>query len=203
MRLACLVAALLIFNTLCLAQEQHFATGPSYLQIQPPLVPPSTIATPSYSLPAAQEVLPAEGPSYLLPAANPMFARPIAPPTMSLQAEMAPQPTPHEYDGSEFEVINATPELPPQADLYPIFYGTPPVQEIIVSFRETAEERAAQSGLPLSIIQSGVVELTDAASLRLRGYGVTLPEAAAYWKTRKTSTRVYTNADIERLHARD
>ena len=38
-------------------------------------------------------------------------------------------------------------------------------------------------------------------ALRERGYGVTLPEAAARQKARiRPGTRVYTNADIDRLH---
>jgi len=38
--------------------------------------------------------------------------------------------------------------------------------------------------------------------LKLRGYGVTLPEASAYWKTHKAAaSHHYTNTDIERLRA--
>jgi hypothetical protein len=42
--------------------------------------------------------------------------------------------------------------------------------------------------------------MTDAQSLRQRGYGVPLGDAAAFWKTHKPGApRVYTNIDIQRL----
>jgi hypothetical protein len=54
--------------------------------------------------------------------------------------------------------------------------------------------------LPASIVNSGVTAMTDAQSLRQRGYGVPLGDAAAFWKTHKPGApRVYTNIDIQRL----
>ncbi len=56
--------------------------------------------------------------------------------------------------------------------------------------------------LPASIVDLGVIGITDPQSLRLRGYGIALGDAASFWKAHKRrATHVYTNADIERLHA--
>jgi len=105
---------------------------------------------------------------------------------------------------TENEAVAAVPEFLPQADLFPIYYGAPRVSFIEVSFREPGEKSAVLNPLPISFVETGVVELTDTQSLRLRGYGVTLPEAAAYWKAHHVSPpRVYTNADTERLRPRD
>jgi hypothetical protein len=83
-----------------------------------------------------------------------------------------------------------------QADLMPIYYGVPRVNVVEISAPETSPKT-----FPASIANVGVTEMTDPTSLRQRGFGVTLPEAASYWKTNKRpASRVYTNRDIERLH---
>jgi hypothetical protein len=105
---------------------------------------------------------------------------------------------------AENETVAPVPEFLPQADLFPIYYGAPRVSFIDLSFREPGEKSASLHPLPVSFIETGVVETTDMQSLRLRGYGVTLPEAATYWKARHVSPpHVYTNADTERLRPRD
>jgi hypothetical protein len=59
----------------------------------------------------------------------------------------------------------------------------------------------APAGLPASIINVGVQETVDAQELRLRGYGVTVSEASAFWKVHKPrAVRVFTNRDVEKLH---
>jgi hypothetical protein len=43
--------------------------------------------------------------------------------------------------------------------------------------------------------------MIDTQTLREWGYGVTLGEIASFWKSHKPHTpRVYTNADVDRLH---
>lgn len=138
------------------------------------------------------------GPSYLLTNGSPLFARSIATPTLFIHTEMVPQPTPVNISASEEEFLESLPPLPPP-DLFPIFYGVPVPQEIYVSFRETSERHFEGGLLPRSIADNGG-EITTIAALNLRGYGVTLPQAAAYWKTHeKHAARVYTNADINQL----
>jgi hypothetical protein len=45
--------------------------------------------------------------------------------------------------------------------------------------------------------------MTDASSLRERGYGITLGEVAAFWKAHKSqATHVYTESDLQRLRDR-
>jgi len=47
----------------------------------------------------------------------------------------------------------------------------------------------------------GVEQTTDAQELRGRGLGVTVGEAASFWKKHKVAAaHLYTNRDIERLH---
>jgi uncharacterized protein YebE (UPF0316 family) len=44
--------------------------------------------------------------------------------------------------------------------------------------------------------------MTTVQELRERGYGVTVVEGAAYGRAKtRRATRVYTNADIDRLHS--
>lgn len=57
------------------------------------------------------------------------------------------------------------------------------------------------ASLPASIVNVGVTEMLDPHALRARDYGMDVGEVAAYWKSHKLhASRVYTNADIERLH---
>jgi len=149
----------------------------------------------------------AAGPQYLL-TGSPLLAHSIATPTLSLDAPLPP------VESASVSVPEASTELPSitnpqlehQADLIPIYYGpdnhysvsTASVVEI--SFPEGATESSA--ALPASIVESGVVEVVDAQALRIRGHGVTVAEAAAYWKTHKlTARRSFTNEDVKRLHS--
>jgi hypothetical protein len=132
------------------------------------------------------------------------FLRPISTPSLSFSDPPlevgASNATGVLIAGAENQVV-----LPPQAvalpriDLFPILYGQPPVQKIEINFSETS---SASAPIPASIAEDGVVQLTTPQALRQRGYGVTVAEAAAYSKARAThATRVYTNADIDRLHS--
>jgi hypothetical protein len=146
------------------------------------------------------------GPQYLMNYGSPIFARPIATPSLSLDTPVvASETTPHDTTTApDNETVADIPGFQPQIDLFPIYYGVPRVSVIGLSFREPGERSASLHPLPISFLEPGVVELTDMQSLRLRGYGVTLPEAAAYWKNHHVSRpRVYTNADTERLRSRD
>jgi len=81
-------------------------------------------------------------------------------------------------------------------NFFSFYYGAPYVIEI--SFNE---ESSSRRELPASILDPGVWQITTPQALRERGFGVTLPEAAAYGKSHpRHSTHVYTNADIDRVH---
>jgi hypothetical protein len=151
---------------------------------------------------AAQDSNFAVGPQYLMNYGSPIFAQPIATPSLSLDTPVVASETISEDNvpAPDNETVAAISEFLSQVDLFPIYYGTPRVSVIELSFREPGERSASLHPLPISFSESGVVEITDMQSLRLRGYGVTLPEAAAYWKAQHVSLpRVYTNADTERL----
>jgi hypothetical protein len=153
-------------------------------------------------LSAAQDTNFAVGPQYLMTSGSPLFARPIATPTLSFetQAGASAAVTDHVATGND-EALASGLEDQRQTALLSIYYGVPRVSVVEISFREPSEARLA---LPASIVDSGVVELTDVQSLRLLGYGSTLPEAAAHWKNHKAvAQHRYTNEDIERLRNRE
>jgi hypothetical protein len=167
----------------------------------------------------AQDTSFSAGPQYLL-TGSPLLARSIATPTLSLNAPLPPvEPgsfnipeaasvaTAEGASEATAEVAFTTnPQLAHQADLIPVYYGfdthyrASTASAIEISFPERAAEASAE--LPASIVESGVTELVDAQALRVRGHGVTVAEAAAYWKTHKLpARRNLTNEDVKRLHA--
>lgn len=153
---------------------------------------------------AAQDTNFSVGPQYLMTSGSPLFARPIATPSLSFETAM-PQAGPIEATAEpapapQVEVISALLDAQRQMALMSIYYGIPTMNVIEISFREPAGEETLQPALPVSITESGVTELTDAEALRQRGYGVTLPEAAQQWNSgKRAAPHVYTNSDVERL----
>jgi hypothetical protein len=143
---------------------------------------------------AAQETSFAEGPAYLSLTGTTML-RPIATPMLSLDASLPTVPNVPEIGppvtGQPFV---ANPEVANQPDLFPIYYGYPPVPVIELVNTESTPE------LPASITGVGITTFMDEQTLQRSGYGVTVGEAAAYWKEHKPPvSRVYTNNDIQRL----
>jgi hypothetical protein len=103
------------------------------------------------------------------------------------------------FAGAENQTV--TPPLAvtlPSLNLLPIFYGPSQAQVIEIS---SAESAAGAGDLPISITESGVVQMTTAQALNDRGIRVTLASAAAHSKAAAShGSRVYTNADVERFH---
>jgi hypothetical protein len=134
------------------------------------------------------------GPQYLVPPNHTMFLRPIATPSMSLDA---PLPGPTSLPPVS-QTVTDQPHVPvyepaSQPDLFPIYYGYPSTPVVELTGTPPSE-------LPASLNEAGFVELSDPESLRQMGFGKAPAEAASFWKTHKrTSPRVYTNADIQRL----
>jgi hypothetical protein len=143
----------------------------------------------------------ANGPQYLMNNGSPLFARSISTPSLSFQT-----PLPEANEGStsssapDYAESSITPTaIERTADLPRIYYGGPVVSMVEITGGESITEKIS-GPLSVSIVNTGVSTITDVHSLRLRGYGITLPEAAAYWKVHKTpASRTYTNDDIERL----
>ena len=154
----------------------------------------------------AQETNFSAGPQYLITTNSAMFLRPIATPTLSLSAPLASTSEPAMSEAAgEASPQPASPfaPAPAQPDLTQIFWGTPataqPANEN-VSEIEIASAPLPRA-LPASIFDAGVTGITSVQSLRERGFGVPLGESAAFWKTHKPhASRLYTNADIQRLH---
>ncbi|HLW85722.1 MAG TPA: hypothetical protein VKR60_10955 [Candidatus Sulfotelmatobacter sp.] len=156
---------------------------------------------------SAQDTNFSDGPQYLL-TGSPLLARPLATPSMSLDAALPPIPA-SSISASEPATgvgFAPNPELEHRADLLPVYYGVPNYYQaasasvVELSFSEGTETSSAS--LPVSIVESGVTEFVDAQALRIRGHGITLAEAAAYARTHKLTARhTYTNEDLKRLHA--
>ena len=149
---------------------------------------------------AAQDTSFSAGPQYLL-TGSPMLARPLTTPSISLDAPLPPVPQ------SSIPVPESATEVPspassqpqPPPDLFSIYYGPPTASVVELSGAEGTEESLAS--LPASIVDRGVSGFVDTQALAFRGYGVPLAEAARYAKAHKApAARVYTNADIRRLH---
>ncbi len=141
----------------------------------------------------------ATGPQYLMHG-SPLFARPISTPSLSLSGPALEVGASNATESLVVGASNQTaaPARHPDANLYPIYYGTTRGSVIEISFAEAP----SSTQLPASVLDIGVWQITTAAqALRERGYGVTLAQAAADSKARaRHGTRVFTNADIDRLH---
>jgi len=136
------------------------------------------------------------GPQYLVTSGySPLFNRPIATPSVSLAAPLPGiQSLPAIEPVVENQPFVANSDVTRQADLFPVYYGAPVTSVVEITSAEPPRS------LPASIVDSGVTGVTDAQSLRERGYGVPLGDTAAFWKAHKPrAPRIYTNADVQRL----
>lgn len=133
------------------------------------------------------------GPQYLS-LVGPDFLRPIATPSLDLNATLPPIPgLPQIGPVVENQSYISNSELANQADLFPIYYGYPMVSVIELTGPGPSE-------VPESIASDGVTRIVNPQSLRQMGYGISLGEHAAYWKSQQPqATHVYTNSDIGRL----
>jgi hypothetical protein len=138
------------------------------------------------------------GPQYLITTDSTLFLRPIATPSLSL-SELQPATTNIAATGSpEPQTVSLPADIPSLTDFSRIYWGTPVVAEKTSEIEISSAE--APRSLPASLFDPGVTGMTDASSLRQRGYGVSLGEVAAYWKSHKRrAPRVFTNADVVRV----
>ena len=180
------------------AQDTNFSQGPQYL-ITGSNTFLSPISTPTLSLGAPLSPIRdtdfSQGPQYLA-TGDATFLHPISTPIVSLEAPLPPIPSLPEVGPTVTEQSYVSnPDLQHVANLYPIYYGYPMISVVELTGAEPSQP------LPASIAGVGYTVIADPQTLRERGYGVTVGEAASYWKAHKPrATHVYTNADIERLH---
>lgn len=150
----------------------------------------------------------AVGPQYLVTSGSPMFLRAIATPSLNLGSAPAAAAGNASEPSTGAETAPGPAGQSSSSSLLDIYYGAP---------TQTSSEMTGQASggtsdievssakvpasLPASIVNVGVTEMLDPHSLRARDYGMDVGEVAAYWKSHKLhASRVYTNADIERLH---
>jgi hypothetical protein len=144
---------------------------------------------------AAQDTNFPAGPQYRI-AGSPIFLQPIETPSLSLSTLPATTATGSE---AEEQPVPASP-LATQPNLTQIYYGSPTENAPVSSDIEIISPEAP-SQVPPSIFDPGVTAIVDQRSLRESGYGLTLGQAAAFWKAHKhPAARLYTNADVARLH---
>jgi hypothetical protein len=150
---------------------------------------------------AAQDTNFSAGPQYLITSGSPTFLHSIATPSLSLEPSLPEvQSLPQIGPAVEEQPVVANPELPHGANLFPIYYGSTMTETTTSVVEITSAELSPE--LPASITDTGVTGLTSAQSLRERGYGVPLGDTAAFWKAHKhPAAHVYSNADVQRLHA--
>lgn len=201
MRLQSFLVLLLVLAGISAAQETNFSVGPQYLVTVENTMLLRPIATPSLSLgegglagtsevPRAVE-LPAftsdETVVYLQNVywgnhhAEEVFARRLEPPNMT------PDQTAWymNFVASQSAAVEAPPMETTEAG------AGPQVIELTGGAMPTT--------LPPSIFDTGVAGMTDPQSLLQRGYGLSLGEVAAYWKTHKRQApHVFSNQDVHR-----
>ena len=180
------------------AQDTNFSQGPQYLITgSTPFVYP--ISTPIVSLETLlssnRDTNFSQGPQYLA-TGDATFSHSISTPIRSLDAALPPVPSlPQIGPPVTDQTYVSNPDLRHEANLYPIFYGYPMISVVELTGAEPSQP------LPASITGVGYTVIADPQTLRELGYGVTVGEAASYWKAHKPRVNhVYTNADIERLH---
>ena len=143
---------------------------------------------------AAQDTNFPVGPQYLMTSGSPLFAQPIATPSLSLEAPLPGIPSlPSIGPVVSDQPYTSNPELRHQADLFPIYYGYAPLPDVEIISAELPRR------LPASIVEIGVGGFATSNSL-VEPDGITLAEAAAFWRTnRNHATRLYTNRDLDSL----
>jgi hypothetical protein len=168
----------------------------------------------------AQDTNFSTGPQYLVNGASPLFLQSIATPSLSLST---PPSTLSASAADALFQIPTSAGIPLLTNLSRIYWGTPaPDAQVADRVTENVDDAPSNGArkvakmnvseiiissvpsliaLPASILDTGVTGMTSAQSLRIRGFGVPLGDTAVFWKTHKPhASRIYTNADVQRLH---
>ena len=132
------------------------------------------------------------GPQYLITQPSPTLLQPIATPS---NEPWWPPGVVSPQTGEAGPVMIAIPAYLPS-----IYWGYPPPGEVKMVPASASESAPAPSNLPPDYFNTGVAAIATPGWLREHDSGMTLAQAARYWKAHKLhATRVYTNQDIERL----
>jgi hypothetical protein len=150
---------------------------------------------------SAQDTSFAQGPQYLAPSGeNALFAQSIATPSMAVDGTYpslqsgASNATLGNTAGAELSTLGLQPEGD-MVDLFTVYYGYPPL-DLVIGGGEEAEAPVALGGG----FRRGSGRVTSIEELRRMGYGLTLGEAARYWKGHpQPAKRTYTNEDVQRI----
>src|SRR6202035_701944 len=97
----------------------------------------------------------AQGPQYLMNQGSPLLARPISTPSLSLNGPSlevgASNATADLTAGAGSQnVVPPSPDRLPAVNLFPIYYGEPPISVIEISFPQASAESSTPLNLPAS-----------------------------------------------------
>ncbi|HUO17666.1 MAG TPA: hypothetical protein VMX38_21975 [Verrucomicrobiae bacterium] len=146
-----------------------------------------------------------QGPQYLMNYGSPHFMNPISTPSLDLSVPRAESPNAPaaehtgEMDSTGFGGLQS------EQQVDQVYYGVQPdglplPPNVVIEVAPVEPVPVPVGSLP-EIFNVGVRAIVNPKILREEGYGVSLAQAAAYWKAHKASNvRVFTNADIARFH---
>jgi hypothetical protein len=129
------------------------------------------------------------GPQYLITQPYPTLLQPIATPSY---APWEPLGVVSPQTGEAGPVMISVPAYLPS-----VYWGYPAPGELQVAPEETAPEAR---NLPQDYVDTGVTAIATAGWLENHDAGMSLAEAAHYWREHSLPiARMYTNQDIERI----
>jgi len=147
----------------------------------------------------ARETNFSSGPQYLIPSGSTLFLRPIATPSLNLNAPLPPLPElPRIGPAVENQPYVTTGGVSRQPDLLSIYYGYQPVSEIELSGEQPRE--LPESISTPKVFNPGVWGVVKAGPEIRFEPALPVAQAASLWKMHPLhASRVYTNSDLERL----
>jgi hypothetical protein len=143
------------------------------------------------------------GPQYLINRSSPLLLQSIETPTLSPLTPSAITPNAPAEEHSGEPDTRAFGELQTQTQIDRVYWGVNPngTPGLIPAENTQNSTEVEPASMVTSIFNAGVTRIASTESLRETGYGASLGQIAAYWKAHKLhATRVYTNADLARLH---
>jgi len=152
---------------------------------------------------SAQDTNFSQGPQYLMNYGSPHFLHPIQTPSLDLSAPRAESPNAPATEHTGQPDSPGFGGLLDESQVDQVYYGVQPNGLPLPPSSTVVEIVLAGPASPAgsAIFNAGVGAIANSSSLHDQGYGVSLAEDAAYWRAHKPhAARVYTNADIERLH---
>jgi hypothetical protein len=131
---------------------------------------------------------------------GPRFLHPLETPSLDLSAPKSESPNAPPTEHSGVPDSPGFGGLENQLQVDEVYYGVQPsglpIPPTGLEFVPVEPAAPSASG----IFNVGVTAIADPSWLQEQGYGVSLAEAAAYWRSHRPQVvRTYTNADVERL----